>query len=196
MAYDIANSVERKMGKIRQWRGQYTAFDYPYKVTLNMFYELYTYSFMWDQLDKCFSINGGYEFKEAMELISKQKKIFQINEMRDRVLDLMDRDYPLGSEGMCYSNFRPTIESARNGSNEAIEEIEYSYVYYAALFELLIPWAACGLTGLNKHQAFVEVTGGDVGGLEMDAIDDAIKYLNTIANFELAESYQKMPDYH
>ena len=184
------------MGKLRQWRSKYTAFDYPYKVTLNMFYELYTYTFMWDKLSACFRIPQTFEYKEAIQLVDNQRRVFQVNEMRDRIPSLMEDDYPLGSRGMCYSNFKPTIELARNGSNEAIEEIEYSYAYYAALFELLIPWSACGLAGLNKHQAFVEVTGGDVGGLEMETIEDAIKYLNTIANFELAESYTKLPPFH
>ena len=72
------------------------------------------------------------------------------------------------------------IEDAKNGNNDEVEEIEYSYAYITSVIELVIPWAACGLLGMDKHKAFVDVTGGDVGGLKLDTFKDTIQFFPTV----------------
>ena len=84
------------------------------------------------------------------------------------------------------------IGGAKNGNNDEVEEIEYSYAYITSVIELVIPWAACGWLGMDKHKAFVEVTGGDLGGLSLQSFGDSYKYINTIANREIADTYQKL----
>ena len=55
MSYDLTDTVNRRIQKLYQWRDRYSKDEYPYKVVVNLFYELYTIHFMWDEISSIFS---------------------------------------------------------------------------------------------------------------------------------------------
>jgi len=198
MAYDIKNTMDRKIQKLYQWRARYSKNEYPYKVVVNLFYELYTIHFMWDEISSIFS-KGLFSrskrynnFSDAMNHMVNIKNEIQIREINPKLIELMESNLPVCGE-MQYFQYKEMIEKARNGNNDEVEEIEYSYAYILTVVELITPWAACGLLGMDKHKAFVEVTGGDVGGLSLQSFEEAYKYFNTIVNWQVGESYKKLP---
>ena len=197
MAYDLNNTVNRKIQKLHQWRERYSKSEYPYKVVVNLFYELYTIHFMWDEISSIFS-KGLFSspkrynnFPDAMNHMVNIKSEIQVREINPKLIGLMESNLPACDQQ--FGQYKQMIEDAKNGNNGEVEEIEYSYAYITSVIELVIPWAACGLLGMDKHKAFVDVTGGDVGGLSLQSFEEAYKYFNTIVNWQVGESYKKLP---
>ncbi len=198
MVWDISDSMNRKIEKLRQWRDRYSKNEYPYKVVVNLFYELYTTHFMWDEISSIFS-RGLFSktkrynnFADAYNHIVDIRREIQVREVNPKLIDIMESNLPV-CDGQQYEQYKGMIEKAKKGENNEVEEIEYSYAYICTIIELVLPWAACGLLGMDKHKAFVEVSGGDVGGLSLQSFGDAYKYFNTIANWQVGDSYQKLP---
>jgi hypothetical protein len=197
MAYDLNNTMNRKIEKLYQWRDRYSKSEYPYKVVVNLFYELYTIHFMWDEISSIFS-KGLFSspkrynnFPDAMNHMANIKREIQVREINPKLIGLMESNLPACDQQ--FEQYKQMIEDAKNGNNDEVEEIEYSYAYITSVIELVIPWAACGLLGMDKHKAFVDVTGGDVGGLSLQSFEEAYKYFNTIVNWQVGDSYKKLP---
>jgi len=197
MSYDLSNTMNRKIQKLYQWRDRYSKSEYPYKVVVNLFYELYTIHFMWDEISSIFS-KGLFSrprrynnFQDAMNHMVNIKREIQVRDVNPKLIDIMESNLP--ACGQQFEQYKKMISGAKNGNNGEVEEIEYSYAYITSVIELVIPWAACGLLGMDKHKAFVEVTGGDVGGLSLQSFEEAYKYFNTIVNWQVGDSYQKLP---
>lgn len=200
MAYNIADAMKRKIHKLNEWRNRYEKVEYPQKVVINMFYEMYTIFFMWKHISDFFKQDFFSKtkkkftnFRDAMNYVNDLKRQFQINNINPKLMQILRSNIPLGNQGITFENFNSIIEHAQSGENTQVEEIEYAYAYNSTLCELIFGWAACGLLGMNKHDAFVNVTGGDIGGIVLDSFPDVLDSINTIANFEIAENYIKLP---
>lgn len=55
--------------------------------------------------------------------------------------------------------FEPLIWGARNGDNDKLEEIEYSYLYYLLTDESILLWGALGGIGQSEIDAIGTLTG-------------------------------------
>ena len=77
--FDIKASQNRKINKLKEWRSRYSKSEYPYKVIMNMFYELFTMELIWDEINSAFSgqqqINNP---QEALMHIGQIKRNTQI----------------------------------------------------------------------------------------------------------------------
>ena len=198
MAYDVADSVNRKIGKLHEWRARYSKHEYPYKVVVNLFYELYTIQFMWKDIQSIFDgqtsseLGAVIDYSTAFNQIGALKRKVQVEVVNQRLMSLLESDQ-IVCDDQKYSQYVDMIEKAQNGNNDSVEEIEYSYVYIASVIELVLPWVACGLLGMNKHKAFTEVAGGDIGGFSIESFGDAYNHFNTLVNFQIGPSYKKLP---
>lgn len=198
MAYDVSESINRKIQKLIQWRDRYTKQEYPHKVIVNLFYELYTIHFMWEDIQNIFEgsfsteLGRTIDYPEALNQILTLKRNIQVGTVNPRLMSLIESNQVV-CDDIHYKQYVDMIEGAQNGSNDDIEEIEYSYVYIATVIELVIPWAAFGLLGMNKHKAFVEVTGGDIGGFSIKTFGDAYDSFNILSNTMIGASYKKLP---
>ena len=176
--------MDRKIQKLYQWRDRYSKREYPYKVILNMFYDLFATQHIWPVINQSFSGLKKYsDFSGALSEISEVRRNAQIDYVNLRLIELIDTNEE--AAGVKYSDFSEDISNAKKGNNHAVVEIEYSYWFFCSYNDVTIYWAACGLMGLDKQSAYREITGGDVGGLRLDTFKDAIENFPKILGVNL-----------
>jgi|GEM_PF-2645072 hypothetical protein len=183
--FDIEAAQNRKINKLKEWRNRYSKEDYPYKVILNMFYELFSIELIWDEINSAFS--GRKQFNDSTQAlmhIGEIKRQIQISQVHQNLESFLSSDKV--ACGVKYSDFKEMVNKAQNGDNHKIVEIEYSYWFYCQYWEAVLEWAAYGLLGYDKHSAFKTVTGGDVGGLKLDTFKDTIQFFPTTLGVSFA----------
>ena len=168
-----------KINKLKEWRNRYSKSEYPYKVIMNMFYELITMELIWDEINSAFSgQKKASNQEEALIHLGEIKRNAQVQYVHPQLEKFLKSDKMAG--GAKFSDFKDSIEKAKNGNNHMVIEIEYSYWFYCQYYEAVLEWAAYGYLGLDKNSAYREVTGGDVGGLKLDSFQDAIQFFPSV----------------
>jgi hypothetical protein len=177
--YEVNKSYQNKINKLNEWRNRYSKDEYPYKVILNMFYDLFTTQKIWSQINESFSGYKKYsDFIDAFNEITSIRRNAQLDYVQPNLMKLLDDNKE--AAGIKYSDYSELVSKAQGGDNHAVVEIEYSYWFYGSYNDATIIWAACGLLGFDKMSAYFEVTGGTVGGLRLDSFQDAIEFLPQI----------------
>lgn len=177
--FDAKSTQNRKIQKLQEWRNRYSKEEYPYKVVMNMFYDLFAVESIWSDINSAFS--GVKQFDDpnlALQHIGGLKRQVQLSLINQNLESFLKNDKI--ACGAKYSDFKKMISEAQNGDNHKVIEIEYSYWYYNQYHEAVIIWAAYGYLGYDKHSAFQAVTGGDLGGLKLDTFQDAVQSLSSI----------------
>jgi hypothetical protein len=177
--FDIQAAQNRKINKLKDWRNRYSKEEYPYKVILNMFYELFSIELIWNEINSAFS--GGKRFSDltqAFAHIGEIKRQTQLSQVHQNLESFLRSDKI--ACGVKYSDFKEMVNDAQNGDNHKVIEIEYSYWFYCQYWEATLEWAAYGYLGYDKHSAFRTVTGGDVGSLKLDTFKDTIQFFPTV----------------
>ena len=182
--FDIQAAQNRKINKLKECRSRYSKEEYPYKVILNMFYELFSVELLWDDIISAFT--GNKKFKDptqALTHIVKLKRQIQLSQVHNNLESFLTNNRT--ACGISYSDLKEIVYKAQNGDNHAVIEIEYSYWFYCQYAEAALEWAAYGYLGYDKHSAFTAVTGGDVGGLKLNTFKDVIQFFPTILGISL-----------
>ena len=208
--YDLKKNetVYRKLNMLKTWRLRYTdKSEYLDKVILNMFYELYTTEKLWPEIEYKFFKKSFFnaspkrydDFNSALNHTIDLWNHIKLTEVNPNLISWMEKDIP--AFGMKFSQYKEgLLYDAQNGDNNAVEEIEFSYACLLSINELILVWASFGLMGMNKHEAFVQTTGGDIGevqvnqGAILNSIENIYQYLNTLANWPINDHYQKIDD--
>ena len=200
--HDLENTVYRKLNMLKTWRLRYNdKSEYLDKVILNMFYELYTTEKLWPEIEYIFKYipKRQYDFNSALNQTIDLWNHIKLTEVKPNLISWMEKDIP--AFGTKFSQYKGgLLYDAQNGDNNAVEEIEFSYVCFTSINELIIAWASFGLMGMNKHEAFVQTTGGDIGDVQvnqgaiLNSIENIYKYLNTLTNWSINDHYQKIDD--
>lgn len=142
--------------KLFEWRERYSKEEYPYKVVINIIYQLLQLEFMWNEIHKCFNQNikriDDYNFAYNFVMKLKEVAISNISAKVDQTYNSRDL---IGNFDL--KLFRKMVADAQKGNNEQMAKIEQSYLWYTGGVELMYHWAACGLMGLNHFQAASEV---------------------------------------
>ena len=73
------------------------------------------------------------------------------------LIDLMNQQQDVG--GLNYRNNIPIIRRGQSGDNQAIEELEFTYLYYMLVNKATLMWAAFGRKGFSRVDAIAQVTG-------------------------------------
>lgn len=171
MSLNFDELYYRKMSKLISWRNRYPKEQYSSKVVLNLFYEVYPTNLMWGDISNFFSRSFKLFDKDKFDNFSSAFnhafsvfRQFQIQEVHKNILILMDTNNIVGN--IDFSKLKSLSNDANKGSNEAVENVEYTYVFDNIINELILRWAALGLMGLDKLRAFEELTGMILGGID------------------------------
>ena len=189
---NIGQIQNNKIDLLKKWRDRYSPTEYPYKVVMNMFYELFSDELIWNDIDTAFyrkeKIFSSYD--QALEHVYMMKRDVQINSVNPNLeTTLMPSNK--AAAGARFSDFEDNIARAKNyEDNEAVVEIEYSYWYFCQYHDAFLHWAACAFLGMDKHEAFIEVTGGDIGDLNLSSLEGTISSLSMILGASIGASFQ------
>ena len=117
--------MERKIQKLYQWRDRYSKSEYPYKVIVNLFYELYTIHFLWDEISSIFS-KGLFSspkrynnFPDAMNYMANIKREIQVREINPKLIELMESNLPACNQQ--FEQYKQMIEGAKICGADRIE---------------------------------------------------------------------------
>jgi hypothetical protein len=161
MRIDLSNPFNEGLNNLRNWRNRYTKNEYPSKVVLNIFYRQYTMKSIWEsQIDNSFN---RFKNTEIDVLVAFQKLETEYSNASihftngNTLIDLMNQQQDVG--GLNYRNNIPLIRRGQSGDNQAIEEIEFTYLYYMLANKATLMWAAFGRKGFSRVDAIAQVTG-------------------------------------
>jgi hypothetical protein len=186
-----------------EWRKRY-AFNkkiYPSKVIKNCFYDLYTLDALWkdkeiSQLLKRNKILYS-NIEDAIKYVVGKYREIQISYILPKLDELM-KDEPLILQGD-YTRYIPVIDRAEKGSNNEVEEIEYSYISYGNASALVQTWMGLCLTGVEKELAREVITMMEIENNRFDIIEDVFQSFFQASCYYLANLkggyYKKLPDY-
>lgn len=164
--FDMSLPKAASTKKLQEWRARYPVREYPEKVVMNMFYELFAIEGIWPEIESAFSGRRQCrDFDSAYQQMIAAKRNFQSTSLNGRLPQLLSGNVMAADAR--FSDWRDRQDRAVSGSNEAVVEVEYGYWFYHQYCAATLAWAACGLLGMNKEQAFVEVAGGMCGGMEL-----------------------------
>jgi hypothetical protein len=184
------------LAEIQTWRTRYSKQEYPQKVMINTFYRQHTVNFMWDFL--CSPFNNTMlgrkpfdhsEYFPARDFISQKYIDTKLNRTQPVFKELLIRGSNVG--GLDFKHMAMLVSQA---SKEAIEEIEFTYLFYAVSTELLFRWSACGMIGHNKSDAFTLITGCIIDTVAMKDYATSVDILGKIgASTFLKRQYHPFP---
>jgi hypothetical protein len=161
MRIDLSNSFNEGMSNLKNWRSRYSKNEYPSKIVLNIFYRQYTMNSIWEsQIENSFNRFKNTEvdilegFKKLETEYSNASGQFTVG---STLIDLMNQQKDIG--GLNYKNNIPIIIRGQSGDNKAIEELEFTYLYYLLANKAALMWASFGRKGFTKIDAIAQVTG-------------------------------------
>lgn len=161
MRIDMTNPFNEGMTNLNNWRELYSSHEYPFKIVLNIFYRQYTMKSIWDNhINSSFSRfkNSETDFMQASQKLemeySNASNHFIIG---NTLIDLMNKQHDVG--GLNYKNNIPLVSKGQSGDNKAIEELEFTYLYYFLSNKATLLWAAFGRIGFSQIDAITQVTG-------------------------------------
>lgn len=154
--------------KIREWRDRYSREEYPGKVVINLFYELFGIEGIWPQMQDIFISGPRYsEFRDAYEQMIALKRSYQVGPLRGLLMEYLATNRLAADTRN--SDWSEKVLAASRGDNDAVIEIEYGYWFYNQYCAVTLGWGACGLLGMSKEDAFMEIAGGIPGDLKFDS---------------------------
>ncbi|EAQ49605.1 hypothetical protein [Leeuwenhoekiella blandensis] len=194
MRIDLRNQLAEGMNNLQTWRSRYSKGEYGEKVLLNVFYRKYSTFFMWDKIQNSFNGNVLWNdfnigFREMMNLYQNQAM-----QTQPILLQLLSEksNNPVGS--VTYAGFADKIRGAKQGKNEDIEEIEFTYLHYLLNDQLILMWSAFGGTGLSKIDALVQMSGVIIAETDMSEYGKVENIIGQLCTGPyLHENYNPLP---
>ena len=194
MRIDLRNQLAEGMNNLQAWRSRYSKSEYGEKVLLNVFYRKYSTFFMWDKIQNSFNGNVLWNdfnigFREMMNLYQNQAM-----QTQPILLQLLSEksNNPVGS--VTYAGFADKIRGAKQGRNEDIEEIEFTYLHYLLNDQLILMWSAFGGTGLSKIDALAQMSGVIIAETDMSEYGKVENIIGQLCTGPyLHENYNPLP---
>jgi hypothetical protein len=110
-------------------------------------------------------------------------------------MNLLSRGLNVG--GLQYQELSQRVKQAKKSSNPDIEELEFTYLYYALANESIFRWSVCGMIGKNKYEAFMATTGCGVNTDSMTTYDYSVELIGKLgASMFLGRNYKALPEYY
>lgn len=184
-----------KLKKLYEWRERYSDKEYPYKVAINLLYDLLLVDKMWREIHNPlnYSIlslgNGNFQnFNEAHGYVLNRTD----NIARKIIRSIITSEYKYRDliAGLNWSSIRNRVLKAQNGDNKEVQEIELAYYLFTCGVELIYALLAFGFIGIDKESAYTYLTGSKMAGIDYNS------YQSLLNSFGKASGiyYKPLPD--
>lgn len=179
MNIDLHNPLNEGINQLKKWRERYSNKEYPSKIILNIFYRQYIMDSIWEtQIRNSFDELANTEI-EVLEAFQKIEIHYSTNARKfnsgNRLINLMKEGVEIG--GLNYNSLLPLIEKAENEDNKAIEELEFTYLFWLLANKTSIMWSSFGRIGYNKFESVTKITE------KIIKINESFTYKNTLTIF-------------
>ena len=151
MAINFKQNVNENMENLIRWRQRYTKAEYPYKVILNLFYDLIPIESLWNSFEGSFGSSQYADIKQSNDYVFSKFRENQLL-LQPVLIKKLKRGVNVG--GLKSKSYDNLIKKANSISNEAVEEIEFAYISRNPLKAAFITWFSMGLIGIDKITAY------------------------------------------
>jgi len=192
----IESLVEQKYDRLLDWRNNTERNNYPIKLSKNLLYEALTLLDMWSELNKSFRTFNLFgnkkiynDFSEAHKYIFVRRRQIQT----EKILPSLDQKYLIVTNlpYLKFDSFRLRSQKACQGTSSEIEEVEFTYFFHTASYELVYAWSAAGLMGQSKEEAFQNVCFAKWDGIDYNSLDSLVEaFGRTVGIF-----YRPLPNF-
>lgn len=190
----IKHQYNGKVNLLKTWRNRYSSTDYPEKMIINLLYELLTTEKIWDELLLYFNTidynnNRKFydEFSDAHHFIFIRRRCIALNIIRPNLTDQYKKRSDVGN--LNFKGIKSRVKSASKGDSKNLEELEYTYIYYSLGHELIYSWAACGLLGMNKEEAYKTVSTIQLENVNYNSYSSMEDAFNKAIGFQLVNPF-------
>jgi hypothetical protein len=174
----LDNILEAKFDRLSEWKHRYNSMEYPEKIALNLLYDGLTLLIIWDEFVQ--EIRNAEIRNEVVQspidevvyILSEMRNKAQFEFVRPTLLDKFQEVRKVNS--LDFTTFRLTYAKASAGSAVALEETEYTYVFYTAAYEAIYYWLAYRLKGENHRKAFQGISGMQIGNIDYANLDSLV----------------------
>jgi hypothetical protein len=164
MRTDLTPEYNQAVDLLITWRNRYSKVEYPFKIAVNIFYRQYTMNSIWNTE----LINSFYHYKGVESDVLKSFELLETAYSNasaqfataNGLYDLMNKNEDVG--GINYKDIFPIVIKAQTGDNAAVEELEFSYLFYFLCNKATLLWAAFGRKGFSQIGAITQTTGAMV----------------------------------
>ncbi|MBN1181689.1 MAG: hypothetical protein JXB49_05325 [Bacteroidales bacterium] len=154
MAINFQQNVNENTENLIRWRQRYSSAEYPYKVILNLFYDLIPIESLWNSFGGSFGSSEFADIRESDYHVSYIFREYQLS-LQPVLINKLKQGVNVG--GLKSKSYDKLIEKAKSKSNEAVEEIEFTYISINPLKAAFITWFSMGLIGIDKINAYNSV---------------------------------------
>lgn len=179
MSIDLRNPLNEGINYLKIWRERYSISEYPSKIILNIFYRQYAMDSIWNtEIFNSFKFYSGTE-SSILKAYQKIEKSYSKNAenyvLNNRLDNLIKEGVEIG--GLDYNFFIPLLSKINNKENGALEELEFSYLYWLLANKAVMMWASFGRNGYGQLDSISKVT--DV----IIKLNDPLTYKNSLNIF-------------
>jgi len=184
-----------KLKKLCVWRKRYSEQEYPYKVAMNLLYDLLIVEKIWDEIQ--ISIEMSYlgfgktnfqSFHEAHGYVLNRCDSVAKSSIRT----IVSREYKTRNliANFNWSSTRNRVIKAQNGDNKEVQKIELAYYYFTCGVELIYAWLALRYLGFDQQAAFEDLTGMGISVVDYNSYQSLLNCFGKAAN----QYYKPLPN--
>lgn len=182
----VKKSIQSQVAKLLEFRGKYDKQVYSTQVIKNLFFDLYTDRLMLNFVfTNMVQIGQLKDYDEAHSYLRAKRSEIQLREVNPNLESFLELDLPI-TDSLIFSSFYSRTESANNGNNKEVEDIEYTYVFYGLVSDIIFRWVCVGLTGKGARDACYIVTEMLPGNANFDSFEGVVETFSTVAGLYLA----------
>lgn len=184
---------ENKILKLKIWRGRYSREEYPSKVALNTLYEMLIVEKMWIEIQSPYNKSQSHrsnfkDFQQAHTFIMGRSESIALGEVHPIIkTEYINRE---SIAGLNWESVKKRVDKAQNGDNDEVREIELTYYFYTCGVELIYAWSALGYFNGSQEDAFFELAGMIIGGVDYSAYESLVHSFGQAASM----FYKPLPD--
>lgn len=185
MKYHLQEIATGNKNNLIRWRSRYSPQEYPYKIILNLFYELLPTYDLWttqkDNFGKMLFDNYQPSYEFVLDIFREHQLKYQ--NTLENILKVGTKIGDINSK-----SYAKLIDDAKNGSNKAVEELEYCYSVYTPIGAMFINWFAFGNMGHNKEIAQQNIFNMSVIVNNWESFDETFESFKKSCVYEIGGS--------
>jgi hypothetical protein len=187
---DIKMAATGRLDQLKEYRQRYSKSEYPRKVAINLVYAALANEQLLAEKDIFFQGKLFPTVQQAAQAAGMKRE-----QHRQNVIGSVEDKLRSGSSiGVVnIAGLRQALASAERGDADAIENLEFSFVYYTTLYDCIWAWAAHGLSGADMMQASGNVTGVFFGPANFQSPQLIEKMFYSTINPHLEGLYKPLP---
>lgn len=186
----MAVRAPERRDKLKEWRRRYSKSAYPSKVAQNIVLDGLVQEREHNTYEDSFGIKEADNIQKAIDKVRKREEGIMNRALSDAEKAYENREW-IGN--MEVEGLKDKVSSAESKDDVAVEELEYSYVYYGLMYELFTGWYAAGICGLGREEAMGVMTGHVVDDpSDLEAVEGLFgDYVGTVV--QKTNIYEALP---